>query len=169
MTFSFHIKALTSRLSRNSSIIYCLRDLVPKKILKTLYYSHIYPHLNYCNVIWANTYKSHIDPLIKIQKRIIRNISKADFLAHTQPLFKEHSILPVNDIIELNLGILMYKNISTNVIPMARVEHRHFTRQRDELRPRRHKLTLYSKSFMKRGFTVWNKLSLKLRNSTSLL
>ena len=131
-------------------------------------YAHIYSHLNYCNVIWANTYRNHLSPLISIHKRIVRNISKADFLAHTLPLYKEHNIMRIEDISELNLGLLMYKNKNSNVIPQIRAGHRYATRQRAELRAQRHRLTLYSKSFMKRGVTVWNKLPLSIRNSPSL-
>ena len=117
LTFANHINTLTNKLARASSLLYRLRDFVPTNILTSLYYAHIYSHLNYCNVIWANTYRNHLSPLISIHKRIVRNISKADFLAHTLPLYKEHNIMRIEDISELNLGLLMYKNKNSNVIP----------------------------------------------------
>ena len=168
LTFANHINTLTNRLARSSSLLYQLRDFVPKSILIKLYYAHIYSHLNYCNVIWANTYKNHISPLVSIHKRIIRNICKTDFLAHTEPLYKELKILRIEDISELNLGIMMYNNRNRDLIPQLTGEHRYPTIQRNVLRVQRHRLTLYSKSFMKRGITVWNKLPAQIRNSRTL-
>ena len=40
--------------------------------------------------------------LIKLQKRIIRTISRSKYHAHTNPLFKELFILKLPDIVSLN-------------------------------------------------------------------
>ena len=41
-------------------------------------------------------------------KRIIRNISKSHFKAHTDPIFKDLGILKFNDILLVQLGQFMY-------------------------------------------------------------
>ena len=40
----------------------------------TLYYSLIFPHINYCNIVWAATYSSYLSKLLVtgIQKRFLR-------------------------------------------------------------------------------------------------
>ena len=54
----------------------------------------VLPHINYCILSWG----SQIDRIHLLQKRAIRNISKSNFRAHTEPLFKEHNLLKVQDI-----------------------------------------------------------------------
>ena len=119
LNFSQHINMLCNKLARSSSLIYQLRDFLPTYILKKLYYAHVYPHLNYCNVIWSNTYQTHLEPLTLIHKRIIRNIAKADFLQHTEPLYKSLKILKIDEIRKLNLALLMFKQTNFNEYDMT--------------------------------------------------
>ena len=87
MTFKTHIKHLSQRLSRIAALLYLVRDFMPDFVLMRMYNAHVSSTLNYCNLIWANTFPTHILPLLKAQKRIIRIITKSDPLAHTAPLF----------------------------------------------------------------------------------
>ena len=68
-----------------------LKNIVSKDTLKSLYYTLAYPYFTYFNVVWGNTFKTYMSPLIILQKRIIRilngNVSR---LAHTEPLFKNN-------------------------------------------------------------------------------
>ena len=107
LSFSNHITMLCNKLSRSSSLLYQLRDFLPTHTLKSIYYAHIYPHLNYFNCIWSNTYRTHLTPLVLTHKKIIRNISKAEFLEHTNPLYQNLKILNIENIRLLNLGLIM--------------------------------------------------------------
>ena len=62
-----------------------LKHTFPSTALKTLYHSLIYPYFNYCNTIWGCAVNTHIEPLILLQKKCTRIISKAGFL-------KEHNL-----------------------------------------------------------------------------
>jgi len=53
-----------------------------------LYNSLILPYLNYCVNIWDNTFVTHLQKIVILQKRIIRMIAGAKRLDHTSPLFK---------------------------------------------------------------------------------
>ena len=55
-------------------------------------YTSIY---TYCIEIWGMTFKCHIDPLFKIQKKALRLITHSHRLAHTESLFKELNILTI--------------------------------------------------------------------------
>lgn len=48
-------------------------------------------------MIWGNTCPSRLESIRKLQKKIIRIIS-SDFRDHTRPLFKNLSILPIDDL-----------------------------------------------------------------------
>ena len=158
LKFEKHIQYLTSLLASRSALIYRLRDFLPKNILKKIYYSQVYSLLNYCNVVWANTFKSHLNPLILIHKRIIRNIAKAEFLAHTDELYKNLNILNINGINTLNLGTMMLHNVRKQNIQLVQGEHTYRTRNRNISRIPAHQTTLYGNSFLCQGIKLWNSL-----------
>ena len=58
-----------------------------KSSLFKLYYSLVYPYLQYCLIDWGSTYATNLKRIILLQKRIIRIINKETFNAHTDPLF----------------------------------------------------------------------------------
>ena len=133
--------------------------------MKIMYHAHVSSILNYCNVIWANTYDSHLTPLILIQKRIIRNICRADFLAHTDPLFRELHILKIIDIRKLSLATYFYKHRHTLEEPL-RANHRYLTRHRNRLRPIAHNRTLFEKSFVYQAPRYWNEISINFPDNS---
>ena len=45
---------------------------VPLTCLKTIYFAMIHSHLNYGIEIYANTYNSFLEPLVKIINKILR-------------------------------------------------------------------------------------------------
>ena len=161
---------LCNKLSRSSSLIYQLRNYLPIHILKKLYYAHVYPHINYCNSIWSNTFPTHLQPLVLIHKRIIRNIAKSDFLEHTQPLYHSLKILNIDNIRKLNLSILLYKQTRTNEFAFSifTQNHAHNTRNRDLLVVPPHRTTLHANSFHIQAVRLWNHLPQDIKNSQSL-
>ena len=62
----------------------------------------------YDNLVWASTYKTNIRRLVILQKRIIRIIKKSHFNSHTDPIFKELSLLKFNVIHFLQLEQFMF-------------------------------------------------------------
>ena len=88
-----HIKYIADKISKSSSIMRYLRYSFPNNILKTLYISLVLPYLSYCNIVWGSAYKKSLHPLVILQKKCIRTITKSEFLAHTKPLFKNSKIL----------------------------------------------------------------------------
>ena len=59
----------------------------------TLYNSLILPYLQYCSIIWASTYSSHLQPLFLLQKKALRIITHSPPIAHTYSLFNKFKIL----------------------------------------------------------------------------
>ena len=71
--------------------------LLSTKIMRELYYSHIYPHLILQISIWGtnNSNKTYIQPLIRTQKKILRLIKNLPPRSHTKPIMKELHILNI--------------------------------------------------------------------------
>ncbi|XP_061576185.1 uncharacterized protein LOC133442243 [Cololabis saira] len=75
----------------------------------TLYYSLIFPHLNYCNIVWASTHPTYINKLLIIQKRFLRMISHANRYEPSAPLFINYSLLSINKINIFKTCLFMFK------------------------------------------------------------
>ena len=146
MTFKNHITNITLKLSRVVSMLYQIRELMPTDVLKMLYNAHVLPHLHYCTPVWCSTYPTHLLPLFKLQKKIIRITTKSDYFAHTQPLFKETNLLTLFGINKLQIGTYMYKKskIATSVI--LNPQHTYFTSTHEDLRVPAHNLTVFQHS-----------------------
>ena len=55
----------------------------------------ILQYLQYCLIIWASTYSSHLQPLFRLQKKALRIITHSPPRAHTYPLFNKFKILNI--------------------------------------------------------------------------
>ena len=148
---------LTQRLARLSALLYRTKDFVPPYVLKIMYHAHISSILNYCNIIWSNTYDTHTLPVMKMQKRIIRNVTRSAFRDHTAPLFKQTQILPIEGVRKLSIAMYIFKNQLT--FPGLLARHNYPTRQRDRLRPPLHNNTLFEKSFLYQAPQIWNEIT----------
>ena len=157
MSFKSHVNNLSLRLSRISALIYRVKNIMPTFVLKSMYHAHVTSILNYCNIIWSNTYNTHLDPLIKSQKRIIRLLTNSDFLAHTAPLFQQLKLLNIEELRKYCLAIYFYKN-QHSLLPSLQGHHHYDTRNRDRPRPIHHTKTIFQKSFIYQAPIVWNEL-----------
>lgn len=133
MTFKYHVTNLILKLSRLVALLYQIKELMPTDVLKILYNAHVLPHLYYCTAIWCSTYPTHLLPLFRLQKRIIRIITNSDFFAHTQSLFKETNSLKLFDVNKLQIGIYMYKKIKSDETVSLQPQHAYFTRTHENI------------------------------------
>ena len=109
-----HISHLCNIIARNVGILQKLRYFILAYVLKILYHSIslVLSHLQYCTLLWANSYHSHLHKLRLLQKKAIRIISNTDYLAHSSKLF----LLKLDDIMKFQLGTFMFK-LKYNKLP----------------------------------------------------
>ena len=157
MSFKTHITYLSQRLARVASLMYRVSQFMPPFVLTTMYHAHVSSILNYCNIIWSNTYPTHLQPIIKIQKRIIRITTNSEFLAHTAPLFSQTNILNIENLRKFTLAIHFFKN-RNEILPPLQAQHQYPTRARDRPRPIRHQRTVFERSFVHQLPLIWNEL-----------
>ena len=84
-----HVQNLCYKNSNGSWAIANIKHFVDTKTLLIIYYSLIYPHLQYCITRWGGAPKTTLDPIIKLQKRIIRSITFSKYNTHHQRLFQK--------------------------------------------------------------------------------
>lgn len=127
-----HTNLIYNKLSRIIGIIARVKNILPTHILKTLYVSLFLPHITYGILCWG--YRQ--ERLDGMQKKAIRLITKSKYLAHTSPIFKNNSLLTIQDIHTISQLKLYYKIINkqtpqyfnNNMLKKTRITQ-HNTRQ----------------------------------------
>ena len=86
------------KIAKTAGIVCKARHFIGKDLLLSLYYSLIYPHLIYGNIVWSNNYKTRLESLIKIQKKVVRVITFSSYTESSKPLFQKLEILHVSQL-----------------------------------------------------------------------
>ena len=164
LKFDQHVLHISKKISKSIGILSKLRIILPPFTLRSLYFSLVFPYLNYCNVVYGGAYACHLKPLEALQKRAIRIINSAPFYSHTNDLFLRSQILKLADIFKLNVAIFMFKN--RNNLDFQ-VPHDHYTRSSLELVSNFQRLSLTQKSLFFVGPKLWNTIPAFVKQSPS--
>ena len=108
-----HVSHIIKKISKSIGIINKLKRNFDIRTKCLLYYSFIYPYLQYCIVAWGSASPSTLLPLKRKQKRAIRVISGSEFYAHTQELFKNLKMLKLEDIYKLEVVKFVSSQLNT--------------------------------------------------------
>ena len=162
LSWKDHIAYISGKIARGIGIILKARKYLLKESLISLYYSFIYSYLIYCNHVWGLACKTHLDSLIKLQKRAIRIIVGVHPRTYTEPLFQKLKLLKCEDINKHLIGRLMFR-IQNNELPIFqnffkrnRDVHFHDTRQKDYFHIPPFKTKLGKASLRYNGASIWN-------------
>ena len=118
-----HIKQLTQKLNCQSGALNRIKDNVPQKYHRDLYFTLFESHLSYCISVWGGVAIHKLDPLFIAQKRCNRIMFGKELYSdkyktcvrcrprgnqilgpsfyqkeHTKPLFKNNEIMTVQNI-----------------------------------------------------------------------
>ena len=126
---------LSAKIAKTVGILNTLKHVLPTNILKMIYNSLILCHLNYGILLWGAQHNAN-DKLHKLQKKAIRIITSSNFLAHSEPIFKQLHLLKSYDIYKCQLLKFLFKLVNKqlpayfNQLPFAfnNQMHHHETR-----------------------------------------
>ena len=160
------------KISKIIGIIYKIRKSLTTQALKLIYYGLIYPYLIYGICVWGNAATTHLNKLRVLQKKALRLIGKAEYLAHTNTIFKENKILKLEDIYLCEVLKFMYTEIvlrygSISIQFVNNIHNR--TRNSNNLRPPRCKKEYKRRFISYQGCLFWNELPMQIRESPSIL
>ena len=116
LTWLPHINNVTRKISKSIGIIYKASFCLPRQSLKTLYYSLVYPYIQYCVSVLGSTYPTNLNRLIVLQKKVVRIIARKPHDAHTDPIFKDLEILKFNCIYRFHVSKVLFQ-LKNNVLP----------------------------------------------------
>ena len=172
LKWNHHIDFLCKKLSKLNGILYLVRNSLTPEALKLIYYSLIYSNLIYGVTAWGGPYQTHLDPVRKVQKRIVRTISCERRDAHTIPIFNNLHLLKFDHVYKLFISILVFKCLKLNYVsdlctPIANIHQR--TRQAmHDLRRPPSRLALLDKSVLDQMPVIWNSLPNHLKTIDTL-
>ena len=180
LTFNEHIQYIKGKVSRGFGILIRCRALFKQKTLLTLYNSFLYPYLNYCTPVWANTLDTYLKPIVVLQNKAVRLISGAKrrtiiwnereilIPAHTDPLYKKLNILKLSQIYIYSVQQFVFKyhhgmlpNIFNNFYSTNNSFHLHNTRSGNMFRlPKRASLIRIRAMGVRTFNYFYNKISM---------
>lgn len=109
LSWKNHVAHISSKLSKSVGIIGRVGKLIPHENRVNLYHSLLLPYFSYCHIVWGSAGSSFLKRLIVLQKKAIRAINLAPFRAHTQDMFYDNQILPVQSMNQYYSSIFLYK------------------------------------------------------------
>ena len=121
LTWKHHIFELRKNLSSATGVIYKMKTLAfPKTRSHSLYIIRYSIHTSIMVFsIWGDAEATYVNKNNVAQKNVIRIIADVDFHAHTEPLFKEHKILKLDDFYLHQYGSLMWDPDRGNLLHSA--------------------------------------------------
>ena len=164
LNWSNHISSIKTKIAKGIGIIYKAKKLLNENTLVTLYYSFVYPYLYYGIIAWGKTTSNFLNSLVILQKRVIRIISSATRLAHTEPLFRRLRLLKLEDIYILNVMLFMFQirrgyiSLFQDLFTLNSEIHDHNTRQSAFFHLPIPRLEIRKRSIYYQGPIVWNGL-----------
>ena len=84
------------------------RHYVSHETLRLLYYSLFYSYISYGISVWGLTHPTVLDPLYKLQKKVVRAITFNNKYTHTTPLFYDLRLLKIHEIHSSKLLCFVY-------------------------------------------------------------
>ena len=87
LTWEKQIDLVCQNVSRKLTVMKLLSKYVNQNSLKQYYNSYVLPVFDFGCVVWGNTTNSNLTRLVKLQKRAVMMILKADFMTPSEELF----------------------------------------------------------------------------------
>ena len=125
--------------------------------------------------MWGNTFKTSLEKMVLVQKKLIRIITCSPYRAHTGPLLFANRIMTLSDINVYMTGIFMYQwahknipNIFQKKFHTNRAFHSHDTRHENDLCVPNHRIEIRKCSMKVHGVQVWNDIPDEIKVSSSI-
>ena len=173
LTFQTHIDNIKKKVNQANGKIYYFKKFLPIRILKKIFYSLIYPHLNLHITIWGGATASAITPLITAVNKTIRNICHSNHDTATK--YRKLQILNVTQLYNLRLGEFFYKTLILNqpqllhdILPEISFHHSYNTRHYQNFRNPPVQISVNKRLFVYKAIEFWRTLTPEIQNSSSL-
>ena len=143
-------------------------------IKKLLYISFANSIISYCITVWGSTSNTALQPLIKLQKMIIKKIYNFQFSSSLA--FKLLNLLDIHQMYKYNSVVFVYKTIKgispesiSNIIKNVQINTNNYsTRYKANLRKPQFTIKVATNSIAWKGTEIFNSLPESLKAEHSL-
>ena len=179
LSFSHHISSVSKKISRAVGIMFKIDEIVPSHTLINLYYSIIYPFLIYGLPIWGVACKKYLDPIHKLQKKIVclitSNVTYHSLprpLPRSAPLFHTCGLLNIYDMFKLISAKFVFTCLKltpplqfADFYIYAPNNYNTFASQNKSLRTPLPRTSTYGLNTLRnKGAHIWNDIPLQIRD-----
>ena len=142
MLFKEHIANLKKKLSKGLYALASSKFNTPLSVRRTIYFSLFESDLRFGALLYGCASIKDLKDISILQKKAVRHVVSANFLAHTDPIFQSQGILKLEDLISLERSILVHKYrngklpeaFSNTLIPfLSPIDISDMTRRQDPL------------------------------------
>ena len=163
LSWNAHTNNIKLRLSKGISMLAKIRHYVPESVRRSLYFTFVNSHTGYNLLNWGTAPSTYFDTISAKTRKAIRLISFASKDEPALPLFKKHSILPLDKDFELKQSIFMWK-LENGLIPISLANN--FRMNRNRIIPMLNRLESSAKHITYAGPKIWQTLPDDIKNIT---
>ena len=104
LTWDAHVDTIYGKLVANRHLLRTAKNMLSHDCMRAIYYAHIRSHLMYGLLIWGSmTSSKNIKRLTNIQNSCVCLIGQKPNRYHTQQLYKDERLLPLESLIYMEL------------------------------------------------------------------
>ena len=171
ITFREHTNKISTKLSRGVGLLRKMKQIVPRHVLKQIFYAIIYSKFTYGITCYGSAYQNQIQRIKNLTRRAIKLVVNSDTL--TPEICKNERIFDFDMAYSYFCSINMYRIIKLNShdflaakLQSYQTNHSHETRlvQNQNLNLPLFRLTKCQRSFLYNGIGIWNALPLNVKN-----
>ncbi len=170
-----HINFIRTKLNSSLYAMNRVKNTLSTSHLLTLYYSLVYPYINYGISLWGSSHTSYMHKLFITQKKAVRIIKRVKYNEHTSPLFKELKLLKLNDVHRLQVAKYMH-NMTQGILPSPLSNqiqlninlHPYNTRNQNNPHFTHRRTNLASQSIRHKGPSIWYSIQESIRSKKTV-
>ena len=174
-SWSDHINEVCFKLSQIAGVIFKVRHVLNKQALMLLYHGLVGSKLRYGLICWATANKLLLGKINVAHNNIVTLMTFQKRCSELWPLYCQLKVLPLNILIKMEHGKLMYK-YNHNMLPsvfkhyIKKPTHIHYTRFADENKLARISINTSKEESMLKflGPKRWISIPLSIKQSLSL-
>lgn len=163
LSWAPHVNSLCTTLNRYFGIFYHIRHKIPKYMVRQLYFSTIFSHINYGLELYGSCASHLIQKLQVKQNSLLKLLLKHERLYSTDKLHSDLDIMKIDDLFKVKILSFVYECLSQSTIPLFHDYfqlhhnvHTHDTRNRLTLSQPLTKTAIGHSALNVYGASLWN-------------
>ncbi len=117
MSWKSHIEYITQKISSSIGVLYRLKNYVNSNILRQVYYSIAFSHLNYGISSWGSAPPTNLNDLQCKQNHCIRVVYDLDRMCNRNNMYFSNKLLKINEIYHFQCLKFIHKFHNNNIAP----------------------------------------------------